>query len=288
MHFFHNHDKAAVNINNNDISALQIRRIRTDELSIVRHYPPPDWNLDLQELYCRHYEREYFIPLAAVIGDDIAGTGIAIINETAAWLGTIIVRDEYRNRGIGRAITEHLIDAVQKRGVVSILLTASALGLPIYEKIGFQKDSEYVFFKTDSSFMSGPVDEHIQPITGADADALLEMDREVTGEHRGTLLNDYFEGGFIYKRGSLEGYYLPAYGKGLIVAESETAGIELLKFRLSQDTSSICIPATNTAAMKLLTSLGYGEYQRSPRMFLQTNVRWQPEKIYSRGTGYSG
>ncbi|HLP14872.1 MAG TPA: GNAT family N-acetyltransferase [Bacteroidota bacterium] len=273
---------------NDDISALEIRRIRSDELSVIRNYAPPDWNLDLEELYRRHYHTEYFLPLAAVVGDEIAGTGIAIINNATAWLGAIIVRDEYRNRGIGRAITEHLIEAGRRCGVESFLLTASALGRPIYEKIGFQKDIDYLFFKMDASCNVGAVNERIQPITVADADAVFAMDRAITGESRAELLSQFLEGGFKYEGRGLEGYFLPAYGKGLIVARTEIAGIELLKFRLSRDTSSICIPETNTAGIKVLTSLGFREYQRSPRMFLQKNVLWDPQKIYSRATGYSG
>jgi hypothetical protein len=37
--------------------------------------------------------------------------------------------------------------------------------------------------------------------------------------------------GFKYKDGIIKGFYLPDFGKGLIIASSENAGLELLKFK---------------------------------------------------------
>jgi len=81
---------------------------------------------------------------------------------------------------------------------------------------------------------------------------------------------------------------LPDFGKGLIIAESEEAGLELIKFRLSGDTSPICVPETNQIAIDYLNSIGYYQYSSTPRMFLNGNVIWNSKQLFSRGCGYLG
>ena len=60
----------------------------------------------------------------------------------------------------------------------------------------------------------------------------------------------------------------------MIISDSEISGLALLKFRLSRDTSPICVPETNEAAIDYLGSRSYYQYFKTPRMFLNKNVKW--------------
>jgi GNAT superfamily N-acetyltransferase len=249
-----------------------IRKIRKDELSLVRDLPPPEWNINLEKVYNQHYNQEYFYPVVAIIDSEITGTGIAVVNENATWLGTIIVKDNYRKRGIGKAITNHLISYSQSKGVDNIILAASESGLPVYRKIGFEPDINYLFFRTDTPVKTDPFSNNISEITKNDHQWIFGLDLAISGEGRERLVTRFLKTGFKYKDDISKGYYLPDFGAGLIIADSVISGLELLKFRLSRDNSPVCIPEANEAAIDHLTSIGYCQYFKTPRMFLNKNV----------------
>jgi hypothetical protein len=92
----------------------------------------------------------------------------------------------------------------------------------------------------------------------------------------------------IVADGRIRGYYLPDLGKGMIIADMEVAGIELLKFKITRERSIVCIPEANAVAMAFLVSIGYQPYLRATRMYLGKNIVWQPGKVYARGSGALG
>jgi disulfide oxidoreductase YuzD len=53
--------------------------------------PPSDWKIDLEKVHDQHYDQDYFYPIVVIMDSEIAGTGIAGINDNVTWPGTIIV-----------------------------------------------------------------------------------------------------------------------------------------------------------------------------------------------------
>jgi GNAT superfamily N-acetyltransferase len=49
---------------------------------------------------------------------------------------------EYRRRGLGRRIAEQALEHCKAQGIQRIVLTASAMGKPLYESLGFQTSKE--------------------------------------------------------------------------------------------------------------------------------------------------
>jgi len=271
------------------ISSLpEIRKIQPEELRLVRNLPPPEWNLDLEEVYRSHYGKEYFYAVVAVAGSEIAGTGMAVVNGNATWLGTIVVKKNYRRKGIGSAITKHLIDYSHSKSINTIILTASEMGLPVYTKIGFVHDINYLFFRTDDQNKKEYHSTSISEISSNDHNWIFDLDDAVSGEKRRKLLSGSLMKGFRYSGSDGRGFYLPCFGSGLIIADTDTAGIELLKFRLSSDRTRLGIPETNIAAIEYLKSAGFELCTASPRMFLDKNVKWDSKHIFLRGCGYLG
>ena len=268
---------------------FEIRRIKEDELALVRDFAPPDWNTNLEKVYRQHYGQSYFQPLVAVEDREIIATGMAVIHRNAAWIGTIIVKDGYRNRGVGGLITKELIASAKRKGVDTVLLAATKLGLPVYRKAGFVQDLNYLFFKRDSPFAPDCRKENISRISREDRDTIFALDLAVSGEDRSDLLIHTMDTGYKYTgQGSLDGYFLPDFGKGLIIAKSDEAGLELLKFKISGDQASVVVPETNRVAIEFLEANGYTHFQTSPRLFLNGNVIWDAKRVYSRGSGYMG
>lgn len=74
---------------------------------------------------------------------DIAGSGVATINGTVGWIGTIWVRSDLRRRGLGRALTEVTIDAAEAHGCRTLVLVSTDQGRPLYEGLGFEVETWY-------------------------------------------------------------------------------------------------------------------------------------------------
>lgn len=266
----------------------KIRKIRKVEIPTVQDFIPANWNMDLEKFCNQHYRQDYFYPVVATINSEIVGTGLAVINDNATWIGNIIVKESHRNKGIGKMITNQLINYSKTKGVNNIILIASDLGLKIYEKIGFEHDLYYLYFKSDNPLKIAYISKNISEIEKNDYTEILNLDHAVSGEKREKLLVHFLKSGFKYKDSKIEGYYLPDFGSGLIIADSEKAGLDLLKFKLSRDMSPLCIPETNKAAITFLGSLGFYQFLKVPRMFLNKNVIWDSKNVYSRGCGHLG
>lgn len=265
-----------------------IRKIKIEELPLVSNFPPVEWNLNLDFVYGMHFNQSYFYAAAALVDNEIAGTGMAIMNKTIAWLGTIIVKEDYRNKGIGNAITKHLIDMAERQGAETVLLTASDMGKPIYERLGFKTDIHYVLLKPSETNRLSYHSPLISNIEKCDLDEICDLDFSISGEDRRDLLTNNIFDGVKFEDNGIKGFYLPSFGKGLIIAGDNVSGIELLKYKISAEKSSVCVPETNVHATNYLLSAGYIQFSKIPRMYLGENVEWKPECIFSRGSGYMG
>jgi hypothetical protein len=102
------------------------------------------------------------------------------------------------------------------------------------------------------------------------------------------LLKNTWKNGFVFNDEKVKGYYLPDFGQGLIVADDETVGLELLRYKIHKGARLICIPENNKEAVQFLESLGFYRASVAPRMYLGEELKWNQEKIYSRGGGYIG
>lgn len=92
--------------------------------------------------------RRYIPSLAAVLDPDVAvfvgyvddvpvaTSRVSCLGAVAEVLG-VTTDDAYRRRGFGTALTWAAIDAARQRGCSAIALTASPMGLPVYQRMGF-------------------------------------------------------------------------------------------------------------------------------------------------------
>lgn len=262
------------------------------EIDQIADITPLDWKVDIPAVFRAHWGTSYFHALGIMDADKLIGVGNVIINGTVAWLGHIIVRDTHRNQGIGAFLTQALVQYGQSCGCNSILLVATELGQPVYEKIGFQAIERYIFLRAATPLLEAPPNSHISPLTSMDWEQVVALDREAAGEDRTLLLSKYFEGGigWCHEGQALEGFWLPSFGDGLIVAKTIRAGIGLLQHKHARPfaTTSAVLPESNKAAIAWLISNGFEPARVAPRMYLGTPLQWRPEMIFSRISGYLG
>lgn len=273
------------------MAAVEGAEWRDLDLADIPHlatFAPEEWRVALDAVFLEHYGRRYFHARVALLEACIAAVGQGIVTGRTGWIGNIIVRPDARNRGLGSRMTSEVTDLLRRQGCASLLLVATALGEPVYRKLGFRRTSEYVFM--DVPRLSFSATAAVRRLNPADIDRVLQLDQMATGEARSDLLVPYLSSGWghIGPGGVLDGFFLPSLGAGLAIAIEPAAGVDLLRFKHAQHPASEVVPAANTAAMTFLLEQGARETARAPRMVLGEDAAWRPECIFARAAGYCG
>lgn len=160
--------------------------------------------------------------LAAEMEGHLVGTAIGWrYGERAATLGLVVVAEEARGHGIGRALTEGVLDLLGTRGVT---LYATAEGRPLYEKLGFAPGVA-VRQHQGSSFTAGlvalPAGHRLRPVGRNDAPALAALDAAATGMRRGALIEALLplaDGVVLDRDGEAAGFALiRRFGHGQVI-----------------------------------------------------------------------
>ncbi|MFW9820066.1 MAG: GNAT family N-acetyltransferase [Candidatus Thorarchaeota archaeon] len=91
---------------------------------------------------------EFIAWFAESDNDIIATSGLSFlqkpphfINITGkfAYIMNMYTKPEWRRKGIGSALLEKLFEEINKKGIKSVVLHATPLGKPLYEKYGFRE-----------------------------------------------------------------------------------------------------------------------------------------------------
>jgi GNAT superfamily N-acetyltransferase len=130
----------------------------------------------------------------AVKGEQVAGTVTAIsYGQELAWVGMLLVRPDFRRKGIGRRLMEHAVEYARGVGIRCIRLDATPAGLPLYQKIGFA--TEWTMTRWQGANVAGQNPESAAPglrkLGHADLRAVREIDRHAFGAPRLDVLNRF-------------------------------------------------------------------------------------------------
>lgn len=248
---------------------------------------PSGWP-DITPAFEFYTGNDFCFPLKLIINEKIVGTGAGIIHNDVAWLGHIIVHPANRNNGIGRLITQTLVDLVLEKRSETIYLLATDLGEPVYKKLGFETETEYLFFKDVKPVENLTVSKNIIPYNDEFKTQVASLDLRVSGEERMFHIERHLKSGYIYiQDNKAEGFYLPTLGEGSITAITTSAGLELMKARFSLKETA-CFPADNLSAAAFMQENNYKSFRTAKRMRTGKKRRWKPADIYNRIGGNLG
>ena len=266
---------------------MKIQPLQPSDLNLISALQPDDWQ-DITSIIDFYTKSSFCFPIKVIVGEKIAGIGTAIIHNDVAWLAHIIVHPENRNQGIGKFITQFLVHEAGAKNCNTIYLIATDLGEPVYKKTGFETETEYLFFKDIKPIESWRTSKEIAPFNNDFKTQVVGLDKQVSGEDRLLHLEHYLEGAFVYQQNKIvEGFYLPAFGEGLIIANTTTAGEELMKLRfMAKDNAAF--PIDNISATAFMHQNNFKEFRRAKRMRLGAKRAWQPECLYNRIGGNLG
>ena len=267
---------------------MKIEDVRESDIEQICRLQPQGWT-DIRPTIEFYVKSSYCRLMKVETQNTIIGIGAHIRFEHTAWLAHIIVNPDYRRQGVGRKITEWLVSDLERSDVQTISLIASDMGRPLYSKLGFREEIKYAYLRNGKEMSESlDVKSDVCPISDTHENQIMYIDRQATGEERTNLLKPFLKDGFVYQIGKeIHGFFLPSLGEGLIVAQSDVAGTELLKLKC-RNCNSITLPIITIAGINLLRNIGYSEFQQASRMVLGKNLDFKPQCIFSRIGGNFG
>jgi len=130
----------------------QLAELRIEFIKEIRLEYPKDRIDEYREVMCNYLEKEMssgnFIAWLAIANNEIIATsGLITIQRVPqfwnmsgkeAYIMNMYTKPEWRNKGIGTAILEKLVEETKNRDIIAIKLYATPMGKPLYEKQGFK------------------------------------------------------------------------------------------------------------------------------------------------------
>lgn len=266
---------------------MKVQALEKEDLKLIADLQPDGWS-NIIPNYDFYIKSSFCFPIKVLVNDDIVGIGATIIHHEVAWLGHVIVHSAHRGKGIGKDLTQTLIDIGHQHNCETIYLMATELGAPVYSKLGFVTDTEYLFFKDISVDLELLNPDRIVSYKPEFKSQISSIDHVATGEDRMMHLEGELENGFVYvNNDKIEGFYLPSFGYGLVVANDALAGLELLKLHLKSH-DKVAFPKENVSATDFLYHKGFKEYDAAKRMRLGKVRPYKLQNLYNRVAGNIG
>ena len=240
------------------------------------------------------------VPLVAEADDEVVGTGVGSVHGAVGWVGTIFVDPDRRRSGLGRAITRAVCDALEARGCRSLVLIASSMGRPLYEREGFRVLDDQVRFSIDglAPTAAGDDDESgIRAFAPSDFEAIAGLDGLATGEDRRAVLESLVTPASTLVAagpdGGVRGFLArsPWRGGALIAPDPDDA-LRLLDARRrsvgSRGRAGAGLLASNVVGRARLRDAGWVEERGGVRMIRGEPLDWRPDAIWGQFNGALG
>ncbi len=210
---------------------------------------------------------------------------------SVAWIAMVLVEATARRKGIATALLKHALDCLDRQGVRTVRLDATAAGRPVYEKLGFT--AEYSLTRYEGI---APAPEAQPGIVTADASSFAEvvaLDRRMTGACREKMLHRLFEESpgemrLLCRARRVEGFVTTRRGAnashiGPCIAEGD-AGAVLLKDALRRCAGGpvfIDVPDDNAGAVQVVEAGGLKVQRHFTRMRRGDRITDYPQAIWA-------
>jgi ribosomal protein S18 acetylase RimI-like enzyme len=210
-----------------------------------------------------------------------------------AHVGMMAVHPDVQRQGVGFALMEFILARLEQQQVTKVLLDASEIGRPLYDKLGFVAYDETFVFQRDDNFAMLERGPHIRSLSVRELDELVQWDMHVFGANRHKVfqaLLDVFPARAFAQRdedGRLMGYIFAQKNRiGPWVMLQSCNAEELLRAALVlpyEETISVIVPAVNGEAIELLHCHGFERVRTNRHMGRGVGEHpGQREKIYAQ------
>lgn len=227
-----------------------------------------------------------------------AGTVTACIFGDVAWIAMVLTEESFRGRGIATGLMQHALAWLDELRIRSVRLDATALGRPVYEKLGFVVDEQVTRFgpgrTTPPPIVSAvpATDEFctVRRLEPSDVDSIVALDRRASGCDRTKLLQrllvaDRQRAFGMFRGATLAAFTLGRYGSrahqvGPCVALDTAAGVAALQRgvqAVALGAVILDVPRANITAVEAVRALGLAEQRSFFRM-----TRGEPPCAYAQ------
>jgi ribosomal protein S18 acetylase RimI-like enzyme len=199
------------------------------------------------------------------------------------WIGLLIVRADYRGRGVGTLLMRKAMKHLLSHKVETIKLEAVSAIAEVYRKLGFVDEFDSLRFIGVSGKMMSLPSHCVNSLKKEEITKLAKFDAEYFGANRIKILTkvcyDQPKLCFVSYEGSeIVGYVVcreieTGYRIGSWVCNPEnpqTAGELLMKCMETirwNEKLYVSVPAVNKAAVKILQDFDFEQYSKSIRMY---------------------
>ena len=234
------------------------------------------------------------IPLVAVAEGRVVATGVGTANGPVGWIGTIFVAPERRGRGLGRAITQAIIDRLDAAGCATLVLVATSEGRRLYERMGFEVETRYRILEAPGLADAGDAGagtSAARPFVAGDLASMAALDRVATGEDRAHALARLATPDtakvLAGDDGAVRAFVVrPPWGGGATVASSIESALAIVAARRvsagPEGRVRVGILAENRQGHAALMRAGFRAQWSAPRMVRGAPLAWRPEMIWGQ------
>lgn len=266
---------------------MQIRNLENADIDRLKELQPETWT-DIRPYFYYYSASRFCQALKISENGKIIAVGTNIQHQDSAWLAHIIVHPEHRNQGLGGQIVSALIKDLDRKRFSTVYLDATELGYPLYKKLGFEVEAEYIHLEgvnTDQYLLDPSA---VIPFRADLKNELLALDRLISAEDRIDVLEPHLWSSIIYiSEGKVNGAYFPSLLDGFVLASTPTAGTELMKIRM-RNKPTARFPSGNQVCTDFLKENGYKVTGASKRMILGKSREWNGKGIFHRISGGLG
>lgn len=266
---------------------MKIEALKNSDIDLLKQLQPETWT-DIRPYFYYYSASDYCQPLKIIEHGKIIGVGTNIQHQDSAWLAHIIVHPDNRKRGLGGKMASALIDDLDRKKISTIYLDATDMGYPVYKRLGFEVETEYIHMEgkhTDQylSDANAIIPYHVQF-----KDELLSLDRQISAEDRIDVIEPHLPFSLVYVGdGKIQGAYFPTLLDGFVLASNSLAGTELMKIRM-RNKFTARFPSENRACTDFLIKNGYKITGASKRMIFGEKRDWNGNGIFHRISGGLG
>ena len=264
------------------LNEFKIRQLRKQDIGFAYEMVRIEqWNVTLEDLE-RMQDYEPMGCFIVEVGGVPVGHVFSVSYHRLGWIGLLIVRDQYRRRGIGEFLMLKAKEYLQIVGVETIRLDAVPEISQLYRKIGFVNEYDSLRFEGHPGLAHSSRSQCVSSLSEETIEEIVEFDARYFGDKRERVLRSLYEAcprlcfvaklkseimGYIMCRKADNGYNL---GPWVCVPENGNVAADLLAACLEEinpvEPVYVGVPGTNRLARVTLERFGFSQYSKAIRM----------------------
>ena len=223
--------------------------------------------------------------LIAECESELFGIGALFNFGEVSTIGYMGVLSNYRSRGLGTQIFTELFQKSLKKNTKSIVLYASKLGRPIYEKFGFLTS-----FHAQKFTLPRPVGDELNSTEFEILDSIpswiSKLDQEAMGFDRQEYLNILIKHGSRILSFKKKGFALISKARvGPVIAESSELALKFIQKSGQMGGNNLIIPKHDYFSEQIVKNLGLRKIEDSNvQMIYGQEINQDLKKLFVIGT----